>query len=176
MYGKTLSTFSTLALMRLSGASIVPFQFTRLANTLVQYADEIEKLGRGEKKVNLGELRSELRVIRKSAAEFEAAYSYAVPKLDAAPKDVLASINQKIFTCERRMLLEGGLPRREWYRNAIYAPGSLTGYGVKTLPGIREAAEAGQMKEAQIQLTRVVEALKQIDRQIADAAAMLSGL
>lgn len=175
-YGKTLSTFTSLALMRLGGASIVPFQFTRLVNTLAQYADEIEKLGKGDKRVNLSELRNELREVRKSAAEFEASYLYALPKLNDAPKETLASINEKIFTSERKMLLEGGLPRREWYRHAIYAPGSLTGYGVKTLPGIREAVEAGQIKEAQQQTARVIEVLKGIDRQIVEAAELLSGL
>ena len=34
-----------------------------------------------------------------------------------------------------------GLPGRDWYKNMIYAPGRLTGYGAKTLPGVREAIE-----------------------------------
>ena len=41
------------------------------------------------------------------------------------------------------------MPRRGWYRHAIYAPGFYTGYGVKTLPGIREALEQRNWKEAQ---------------------------
>ncbi len=175
-YGKTLSAFTSLGLMRLGGASLVPFQFTRLVSTLSQYEEEIEKLGKGDKRTSLSDLRSEIRELRKSAAEFEASYAYALPRLDAAPKDVLAAINEKIFTSERKMLLDAGLPRREWYRHAIYAPGSLTGYGVKTLPGIREAVEAGQMKEAQQQTARVIEVLRGINQQIEEAAQMLSGL
>jgi N-acetylated-alpha-linked acidic dipeptidase len=34
----------------------------------------------------------------------------------------------------------------------IYAPGFYTGYGVKTLPGIREAVEQRNWKEAQEQI------------------------
>ena len=41
-----------------------------------------------------------------------------------------------------------GLPGREWYRHLIYAPGLLTGYGVKTLPGVREAVEDDRWDEA----------------------------
>ena len=41
-----------------------------------------------------------------------------------------------------------GLPRRDWFRHQIYAPGFYTGYGVKTLPGIREAIEQRNWKEA----------------------------
>ena len=50
------------------------------------------------------------------------------------------------------MLSDNGLPRRPWYRHAIYAPGFYTGYGVKTLPGIREAIEQRSWKEAQEQI------------------------
>ena len=41
-----------------------------------------------------------------------------------------------------------GLPERDWYRHFIYAPGLLTGYGVKTLPGVREAIEGARWDEA----------------------------
>ena len=41
-----------------------------------------------------------------------------------------------------------GLPGREWYKHLIYAPGLYTGYGVKTIPGVREAIEQNQWDEA----------------------------
>ena len=44
------------------------------------------------------------------------------------------------------------MPKREWYKHTIYAPGFYTGYGVKTMPGIREAIEQRQWKEAQEQI------------------------
>jgi N-acetylated-alpha-linked acidic dipeptidase len=50
------------------------------------------------------------------------------------------------------LLIENGLPRREWYKHSIYAPGFYTGYGVKTLPGIREAIEQRNWNEAQQQI------------------------
>ena len=40
------------------------------------------------------------------------------------------------------------MPGREWYQHMIYAPGAHTGYGVKTLPGIREAIEERRWEEA----------------------------
>ncbi|MBI2518322.1 MAG: M28 family peptidase [Opitutae bacterium] len=42
-----------------------------------------------------------------------------------------------------------GLPGREWFKHTIYAPGLLTGYGVKTLPGVREALEDRRWAEAE---------------------------
>jgi N-acetylated-alpha-linked acidic dipeptidase len=43
---------------------------------------------------------------------------------------------------EQSLTQARGLPGREWFKHLIYAPGMLTGYGVKTLPGVRESIEA----------------------------------
>lgn len=48
--------------------------------------------------------------------------------------------------------LNTGLTRRAWYKHTLYAPGLYTGYGVKTLPGIREAIEQRNWEEAQQQI------------------------
>jgi len=61
-------------------------------------------------------------------------------------------VNQALYRAEQQLLSDNGLPRRPWYRHAIYAPGFYTGYGVKTLPGIREAIEQRNWKEAQEQI------------------------
>jgi N-acetylated-alpha-linked acidic dipeptidase len=61
-------------------------------------------------------------------------------------------VNQALYKAEQQLLSDNGLPRRPWYRHAIYAPGFYTGYGVKTLPGIREAIEQRNWKEAQDQI------------------------
>ena len=53
-------------------------------------------------------------------------------------------MNRILLGMEQRLLSADGLPGREWYRHLIYAPGLYTGYGVKTLPGIREAIEERQ--------------------------------
>jgi N-acetylated-alpha-linked acidic dipeptidase len=49
---------------------------------------------------------------------------------------------------ERSLTTKEGLPGRPWYVHQIYAPGRYTGYGVKTLPGVREAIEQRKWKEA----------------------------
>jgi N-acetylated-alpha-linked acidic dipeptidase len=62
------------------------------------------------------------------------------------------AVNQALYKAEQQLLSDNGLPRRPWYRHTIYAPGFYTGYGVKTLPGIREAIEQRNWKEAQEQI------------------------
>jgi N-acetylated-alpha-linked acidic dipeptidase len=49
---------------------------------------------------------------------------------------------------EQAMTAPAGLPGREWYKHFIYAPGLLTGYEVKTLPGVREAIDESRWEEA----------------------------
>jgi N-acetylated-alpha-linked acidic dipeptidase len=70
-------------------------------------------------------------------------------------------------------MIEEGLPRRPWFRHSIYAPGYYTGYGVKTLPGIREAIEERNWKEAQQQIEIVASKLMNYSKQVDAAAAIL---
>ena len=71
------------------------------------------------------------------------------------------------------MTREAGLPRRDWFRHQIYAPGFYTGYGVKTLPGIREAIEQRDWAEASQQVGHVAETLERLADKIDEAAVML---
>ncbi len=52
------------------------------------------------------------------------------------------------------------MPNRPWFEHLLYAPGFYTGYGVKTIPGVREAIEQKEWKEADVQIGRVSEALE----------------
>lgn len=72
-------------------------------------------------------------------------------KVSSAPGNVDA-FNKILYHAEQQLLLSNGLPHREWYKHAIYAPGLYTGYGVKTMPGIREAIEQRNWKQAQEQI------------------------
>ena len=50
-------------------------------------------------------------------------------------------LNETLMQIERALTLPAGLPGRPWYIHELYAPGFYTGYGVKTLPAVREAIE-----------------------------------
>ena len=50
-------------------------------------------------------------------------------------------LRAKLIRTERTLTLPDGLSGRPWFRHQIYAPGFYTGYGVKTLPGVREAID-----------------------------------
>jgi len=83
---------------------------------------------------------------------------------------VLQALNQKLMQGERKLTSPDGLPRRPWFEHLIYAPGAYTGYGVKTIPGVREAIEQKKWKEADEQIARAASAL-QDEATLIDSAA-----
>ena len=86
----------------------------------------------------------------------------ALMKMDkSAASDAL---NKALYQAEQQLLLPQGLPRRPWYKHAIYAPGFYTGYGVKTLPGIREAIEQRNWTEAQAQIQLAADAINRFNK------------
>jgi N-acetylated-alpha-linked acidic dipeptidase len=82
-------------------------------------------------------------------------------------------LNQLLKDIERSMTRDQGLPRRPWYQHHIYAPGFYTGYGVKTLPGVREAIEQRDFVEAQEQITILSEVLLTVSEKIKEINTIL---
>ncbi len=174
-YGKALSEVTSTALLRLADSPLLPFEFTHFADTVGRYVNEIERIRSGARPSFEG-LKHDVGELAKSAAAFESAYTQALSKLESAPVDKLRELNAILFRTERAMTLPQGLPNRDWYKHRIYAPGTYTGYAVKTLPGLREAIEGGRMEEAGQQAQQVGEVLRALDTQIQDATRLLAGM
>jgi N-acetylated-alpha-linked acidic dipeptidase len=176
VYGRALSQVHVTALMRFADASLLPFEFGRFASTVQRYTDEIEGLPTLAPKTDLTAVRAEIARLHTSAMDLDAAWGRALPNLGAAPPAKLAALNRILYRTERTLTLDPGLPGRPWYRHRIYAPGVYTGYAAKTLPGIREAVEAGKSDEARLQAGQVAEVLRALDDQIKRAAILMSEL
>jgi N-acetylated-alpha-linked acidic dipeptidase len=93
---------------------------------------------------------------------------------DQLSADQLGRLNKILFTAEQSLLNEKGLPRRPWYRHQVYAPGFYTGYGVKTLPGVREGIEEKNWNEAQERIVVLANTLKEFNTVILNAITLLS--
>ena len=65
---------------------------------------------------------------------------------------VQEQLDELVVGSERLLTRDHGLPGRPWFRHHLYSPGLYTGYGVKTLPGVREAIEEGEWDKAQDQI------------------------
>ncbi len=128
------------------------------------------KVSRGDVPfLDFSSLDNALAKLKRSTEEFQLLYPKA-QQLDEAKKKQL---NEILFRAERSLIQPNGLPRRKWYKHQIYAPGFYTGYGVKTLPGIREGIEEFQWKEAQDNIRIVAQTLDQYTEQVEAATALL---
>src|SRR5262249_26079476 len=81
-----------------------------------------------------------------------------------------AAVNRKLLGLERLLLSREGLPGRPWFKNEIYAPGFYTGYGVKTLPAVREAIEQKNWKLASERIPVLARVLEREAAGIEEAA------
>jgi len=119
--------------------------------------------------LDFSNLENTMEQLKKTAEEFQDQFSSAT-RLSV---DKQNELNEILFKTERSLINEKGLPRREWYKHQIYAPGYYTGYGVKTLPGIREAIEQRNWKEAQENIEIVSETMEAYTQQIRHATDII---
>ncbi len=189
VYGVTLSQVAGRAALRLANAPRLPFEFTGLADNIGLYVGELEELAENMREqtesenaridsgvyelaldptrslgpplrkpevphFNFAPLRNALDELSQAAAAYAA---IAENGSAASERD-----NVLLYTSERELTRDDGLPGRPWFTHHIYAPGFYTGYGVKTIPGVREAIE-----ERQYEL---------VEEEIYTAAEVISGM
>jgi N-acetylated-alpha-linked acidic dipeptidase len=109
-----------------------------------------------------------------------AAYDKAVTALAAGDstgydRPAVAAANAVLLRSERALTSPAGLPGRPWYVHLLYAPGYYTGYGVKTVPGVREAIEQRQWTLAESEIARVGAVLHAEAAIVDSATARLGG-
>jgi N-acetylated-alpha-linked acidic dipeptidase len=116
-------------------------------------------------------LETALARLKSSAASYDRAAAMAA----GAPPARLAKADTIIQGAEQAMTDDRGLPGRPWYKHLIYAPGLLTGYGAKTLPGVREAIEGRRWDEAADYIGRTARALDALSAKLDEATRLLAG-
>ena len=180
VYEVVLAKTAGRTMLRMANADLLPFDFTALSKTIKSYATDVSALldrmretTEVENKLIKGDYyrlaldptktltpplpKSEVPYLnfaplQNAVASLEKATTRLKGALSHVAGDTLQVVNVGLYRAEQLLLSDQGLPRRPWYRHSIYAPGFYTGYGVKTLPGIREAIEQRQWKEAQDQI------------------------
>ena len=173
-YGRALAQATTTTILRLSDASILPFEFNALWRTVDGYLTDIDKEAqKGSGTVDLRELRMQLGSLNIAARAYEEELAGWNRRGSTLPPEKLTKLNEVLEHAEQALLLPEGLPGREWYRHSLYAPGLYTGYGAKTLPGVREAAEAQHWDEANREAKRVTVALHGMTAQVEEATRLL---
>jgi N-acetylated-alpha-linked acidic dipeptidase len=110
--------------------------------------------------------------LKKSARAYDEAQEKALAgTLSAAKRKAL---NSQLQGIEQALTDAQGLPGREWYKHLIYAPGLLTGYGVKTVPGVREAIDDNRWSEANQYVTITANAVNAYSDRLDKATGLLN--
>ncbi|MFN3583033.1 transferrin receptor-like dimerization domain-containing protein [Phenylobacterium sp.] len=122
--------------------------------------------------LDFGPLDAATARLKTSAGGFDQALAAKGATLSSAQK---ARLDAVLLTLEQRLLREKGLPFRPWYKNMIYAPGRFTGYGAKTLPGVREAIEERRFADATTYIGLTAEALNDYSAGLDEATAVING-
>jgi N-acetylated-alpha-linked acidic dipeptidase len=197
-YGRALAQTAGTMVMRLADAEILPFQFTGFAETVRTYITELKKLATDQRAaireknteieegvfdamadpkkkmvapskepvppvLNFAPLDNAAEELTRAAEAYEKAFT-------AAGEKARPGVNASLIRTERMLIGADGLPNRPWFEHLIYAPGLYTGYGVKTIPGVRESIEQKRFAEVDRQIDRVAKAL-QNEADLLDAAA-----
>ncbi|MBC7797340.1 MAG: M28 family peptidase, partial [Pyrinomonadaceae bacterium] len=198
-YGIALSKVAGRATLRMANADVLPFEFVNSAETIGEYVNELTRMTdamRDDTKVfnqNLADgtynaaqdpklkfvtpkpktevpqidftpLQTAISKLQKSAKDYETATNGKQFTVETQKQ-----INAILYQSERALLDDKGLPRRAWFKHQIYAPGFYTGYGVKTLPAVREAIEQRNWMEANEQMKTVAATIERFAAKIDEA-------
>ncbi len=199
-YGVALSQLAGRATLRLANAPLLPFEFEGFADNVAAYVDELETLASNMRAATdrrnhaleaglyqlaldpegtLGPPPAEAAVPHFNFAPLknalthlqEAAHGYALA-IEAGGQPS-RTINELLYTSERLLTRDAGLRGRPWYRHHVYAPGFYTGYGVKTLPGVREAIEQRDYANVNSEIEIAAQVLDGIATRIEALSSML---
>ena len=190
VYGIALAKTAGRIVLRLANAEVLPFEFEAWHTTVQGYLTEINALINTMREAVEQHNNFIDKKVFSLTADPKKPFNQPirkifVPYVDFSPlHNALANLkvtidalegksfvsltskgtlNDKLMHAEQVLTFASGLPRREWYRHQIYAPGFYTGYGVKTLPGVREAIEQENWKECQSQVTILATTLQNFD-------------
>ncbi len=123
--------------------------------------------------LNFAPLDNALTALDKAAADYKKARAAASGK--TLSPDNLKALNAELTQAERKLTSPEGLPRRPWMQHLLYAPGWYTGYGAKTLPGVREAIEERRYADADTEIVRVAKAIDDEAAYVEHLATELEG-
>jgi N-acetylated-alpha-linked acidic dipeptidase len=203
VYGVALAKLAGRATLRLANAAVLPFDFDGFADNVGGFVAELEKLAADQRAAvertnrmidsgayelaldptkplgppkrrepapffNFAPLKNSVERLKSAAAEYSELRANG-----EVPDGARARLDELLYTSEQLLTREAGLEGRPWYKHFIYAPGFHTGYGVKTIPGVREAIEGRNYDEVDGQIRLAAEVIDGMTQRIRAVNALL---
>ena len=154
VYEQEMARVYGLEAVRMADAEVLPYDYEEYGKEIAAYLDAARK--RADTKFGARVL--DFGAVDAAARHFQTAGAKILARQKNPPREV-ARLNQALRNAERSLLVPEGLPRRSWFRHAIYAPGEYTGYAAVVIPGVNEALDKGNSDAARQQLAVLAAAL-----------------
>jgi N-acetylated-alpha-linked acidic dipeptidase len=162
-YEQQMARVFGVEMLHMAGADYLPEDYELYGKEIVSYvhqADVKAQQAFGSQSPSFVDALAAAQRFQRAGAQIRLAQS--------SPASDLAKLNRTLSSAERALLIAEGLPRRPWFRHAIYAPGEYTGYAAVVIPGVNEAIDAYDLQRARAQLAVLAEVLNR-------AAGVLEG-
>jgi N-acetylated-alpha-linked acidic dipeptidase len=153
-YEQEMARVFGVEMLHMAGADYLPLDYELYGREIVSYVQQAQT----KAQQSFGGQAPSFADALAAAQRFQSAGAKIRQAQNVATGDY-ARLNQALRDAERALLIQQGLPKRPWFRHAIYAPGEYTGYAAVVIPGVNEAIDANDAARARAQLAILTDAL-----------------
>jgi len=156
--------------LRLANAEILPYDFDSYGENIRQFVVDLNLASHVSGHIDLALLQQRITDFQAAGRELNLAAAQAISsgRLDTAAR---LSVNQQLMQVERNWCTPQGIPGRPWFKHSLYA--ARYTYAHLELPGLTEAAEAGDWKVAAEQTKILEDALQKNTELLQQARGLL---
>jgi N-acetylated-alpha-linked acidic dipeptidase len=144
--------WGTVAL-RLANAEILPFDFESYGKHIREFVNDLDDSSHIAAHIDLASLQRHIAEFQQAGRELNQSASRAIESGRLSGTNALR-INQELMQVERNWCNPQGIPGRPWFKHSLYA--ARYTYAHLELPGLTEAAEAGDWKSA-VEQSKILE-------------------
>ncbi len=131
--------------LRLANASILPFDFESYGANIGQFVTELEAASHVSGHMDIASLQQRITDFQTAGRKLNESMAMAVAGGQLGDAQA-ARVNAALMQVERNWCNPQGIPGRPWFKHSLYA--ARYTYAHLELPGLTEAAEAGDWKRA----------------------------
>jgi N-acetylated-alpha-linked acidic dipeptidase len=169
IYEQEMARVFGIEMLHMAQADFLPYDYAL-------YSHEVESyVSKASAAAERAHMHADFTALTDSAKHFAAA-SQGISALQHDPNlsaDATAKLDKGLREAERALLIPEGLPKRPWFKHAVYAPGEYTGYAAVVIPGVTEGIDARDEQRTQAQIAALSAALERASRVLDECAKSL---
>jgi len=170
---RTLAQVFGVTVMRLAGASVLPYRYSHYAHKISDFLDDagawaVDDDGNQIVQLNLANAKALATEIATRSAALEKRIDENVES-GRWPDASTAALNDRLTHLEQDLLDERGSPAEHWYRHVIYGWNIYSLYDGQPLPGLAEAIRLKDPARVAEETARIENALRRMLAELTQA-------